>query len=221
MALHPPRGFPEEFWLPLIGEEAKARASYISTLNSIGWQHAGYTRFLHWDAVKAATVKYVAAVSEAFANQACAAVLAGKFPPAKLDAAVESFVEAALQHARFGIESEKIRATWSSRHDSFEFEMRPKVMAEPWHLRYLKKIPDVLSAVSESPNQVSDVSRKRKAVIEPILEKAGLTPSKWADLSGVDTSVVYDYLKGKSSPRPETRRALAEALKLSSSDLPA
>ena len=61
---------------------------------------------------------------------------------------------------------------------------------------------------------------KRKAVIDPLLEAKDWTPNKWATKAGLDPSVAYDYLAGKSNPRRENRRALAEALGLKYQDFP-
>jgi transcriptional regulator with XRE-family HTH domain len=47
-----------------------------------------------------------------------------------------------------------------------------------------------------------------------------MSPSKWADRAGFDTSVIYDYLNGRSKPRPETRKAMAEALGVTAIELP-
>jgi ribosome-binding protein aMBF1 (putative translation factor) len=60
----------------------------------------------------------------------------------------------------------------------------------------------------------------RKAFVEPLLKKKGMTRSKLATKAGVDPSVVYDYLAGKSSPRPDNRNAIAEVLGIEESHLP-
>lgn len=60
----------------------------------------------------------------------------------------------------------------------------------------------------------------RKAFMRPILREKGMTPSRWATKAGVDPSVVYDYLKGTSNPRPESRKVLAQAIGLKVSELP-
>lgn len=70
----------------------------------------------------------------------------------------------------------------------------------------------------ESPIAVR--ARQRNAFVEPILRKKGMTRSKWAIRSGVDPSVIYDYLSGKSSPRPESRNLMAEAIGIQERDLP-
>jgi hypothetical protein len=60
----------------------------------------------------------------------------------------------------------------------------------------------------------------RSEKVKPILKVKGWTQNKWAGKAGVDPSVVYDYLKGTSNPRPESRNALAEALGVSEHELP-
>ena len=54
----------------------------------------------------------------------------------------------------------------------------------------------------------------------PILNRLGMTRSKWASKAGVDPSVVCDYLFGESDPRPENRKAMAEAINLEPAELP-
>ncbi len=70
---------------------------------------------------------------------------------------------------------------------------------------------------AEAPPSPADV---RKAFVNPILLEKGMSPSRWANLAGVDPSVVYDYLSGKSDPRPDNRKVLAEVLGLKPSELP-
>jgi hypothetical protein len=60
----------------------------------------------------------------------------------------------------------------------------------------------------------------RRAVLDPILRRKGYSRSKWANVAGVDPSVVYDYMKGDSNPNPESRKALAEAIELPVDELP-
>jgi hypothetical protein len=61
---------------------------------------------------------------------------------------------------------------------------------------------------------------RRKLVVMPLLEQHGWTPARWTSLAGIDSSVVYDYLKGKGNPRPVLRRAMAEALEIAVDQLP-
>jgi transcriptional regulator with XRE-family HTH domain len=57
-------------------------------------------------------------------------------------------------------------------------------------------------------------------VVEPVLKLKGLSVPQWAEKAGVNQAVAYDYLNGKSDPRPANRKALAEALGLDAEDLP-
>lgn len=65
-----------------------------------------------------------------------------------------------------------------------------------------------------------DVGETRRRVIMPILAKKGFTRGGWALEAGVDPSVVYDYLAGRSNLSPWSRKQLAEALGLSPDELP-
>ena len=84
-----------------------------------------------------------------------------------------------------------------------------------------KESVDLADAVSPDPDDTSEpIVESREAVVLPILRAKGMTRSRWATNAGVDPSVVYDYLKGVSNPRPESRNALAEVLGLRESELP-
>jgi ribosome-binding protein aMBF1 (putative translation factor) len=85
------------------------------------------------------------------------------------------------------------------------------------------KREDVASAHGASATPVEaarTLSQTRQASVRPVLEEKGMTRSEWATKVGVDPSVVYDYLQGKSRPRAESRKALAEAIGLKASELP-
>jgi lambda repressor-like predicted transcriptional regulator len=66
----------------------------------------------------------------------------------------------------------------------------------------------------------SSIAADRCAKVLPILRELGISRAKWAFRAGVDPSVVYDYLKGTSNPRPESRKVLAEAIGLTAAELP-
>src|SRR5687767_9558898 len=132
MAIGPPRGFPEKYWLPVVATEAAARGDLILALENIPWQSAGGQRFLSWDAIKKAALNYASTLAGAFADQACLAARNGDLSLATLDASIDTFVDVVLHHA-WGLDLPKIKATWqSSRHVTFAYEMKPRVMAEPW-----------------------------------------------------------------------------------------
>jgi hypothetical protein len=77
---------------------------------------------------------------------------------------------------------------------------------------------------SEPPSFTGNIkgtgTNQREAIVSPILRSRGMTKSQWAGVAGVDPSVVYDYMKGISNPRPETRKALAQSIGLPEIDLP-
>jgi hypothetical protein len=60
----------------------------------------------------------------------------------------------------------------------------------------------------------------RRSVMVPILDREGFSIHDWAINSGVDFHTADNYLKGKTNPRPSTRKKLAESLKLSIESLP-
>jgi lambda repressor-like predicted transcriptional regulator len=67
---------------------------------------------------------------------------------------------------------------------------------------------------------VSKKAEVRRALVLPRLQELGMTASKWATTAGVHPSIVYDFLAGKSNPRPDTRNVLADAIGMKVSDLP-
>jgi DNA-binding phage protein len=112
----------------------------------------------------------------------------------------------------------------------FESEAIRKILASPeWkqHLKGMTALARFQAARVRSTHnipkrltKIGERAKSRKAFVQPRLEAKGMTASKWADKAGFDTSVIYDYLKGKSNPRPATRNAIAEALGVKASDLP-
>jgi hypothetical protein len=224
VALQLPTDFPDRYWLPVLAAEAAARASLLAALSGIPWQH-GPSRYLHWDDVKKAVGGYLTSVVGAFAGQACLAVRAREYPAIRLDHTVEHFMEIALHQAYWGIDHEKIKATWSGRTpDAMGQDMRPIIRAGAWHAQYLLELPDVLQAASASSTGSDPHSAKEKgrsAVVAPLLASKGWSASQWANAAGVSPTIAYDYLSGKTDPRPESRKALAEALGLNVPDLPA
>jgi hypothetical protein len=76
------------------------------------------------------------------------------------------------------------------------------------------------TAPEKSLNAVGARQVRRSEKISPILKAKGWTLSKWATRAGIDPSIVYDYMKGISSPRPATRNDLADALEIDRLELP-
>jgi hypothetical protein len=129
--------------------------------------------------------------------------------------------------------SERCRNQWPEH--PFQLCFRTQTIAETSLFKILlsEEIPRLLfggdpSNDSPRPNYILDLLKEssfirgpqRRAALSPILSEKGMTPSRWAARTGVDPSVVYDYLKGVSSPRPNNRKDLAAALGLDEAKLP-
>lgn len=82
--------------------------------------------------------------------------------------------------------------------------------------------PDVPIAQSppEAAGDTQSKSERRMAVVMPRLKELGFSKETWAGEADVDRRTVVDYLKGRTEPRPETRKKMAEALGWTPSVLP-
>jgi hypothetical protein len=216
--------FPEPYRLPVISAEASARLALQASLAPIPIAVI-YSKHIDSSKVKPHVVRYVSTVVGTFAEQACLAVKDGRWNLVVLDATIEVFVDQALHQAYWGIANEKIRTAWKDS-SAFSLEIRPAVMAEQWHIDYLQRVPELAIRPAPVPTEVAIPddqnvrAERRRAAIEPLLKANGFSQAKWANIAGVDTSVVYDYMSGSSQPRPESRNALAGALDLKEPDLP-
>jgi hypothetical protein len=88
-----------------------------------------------------------------------------------------------------------------------------------WLAEAIKGIHGAGEAASES-DVIGSKKKRRKDFVLPIISGKGMSQSKWATNAGVDPSVVYDYLKGVSNPRAESRKVMAEAIGVKETDLP-
>jgi hypothetical protein len=77
--------------------------------------------------------------------------------------------------------------------------------------------PEKMMTSSPMP---ADRAGIRRAFVQPKLDDLGITPSGWAAKAGLHPSIVYDYLKGISKPRPQTVKDLAQALGVKPAELP-
>lgn len=95
------------------------------------------------------------------------------------------------------------------------------VNSKEW-LEYVERLADFdrTENSGSEPGSVQRTTEKRNAVLLPILNERGMSRSRWATKAGVDPSVVYDYLSGKSVLRADSRKALAEVLGLKAFELP-
>lgn len=75
-----------------------------------------------------------------------------------------------------------------------------------------------VETVHSDPTTENDEARalRRRSVIAPILKRRHLNRNRWATRAGVNRSVVYDYMSGKSNPQPVNADAMAKAIELES-----
>ena len=95
-----------------------------------------------------------------------------------------------------------------------------------WKSKVMKKRLAAVEATQVNDAKVkavepnNSVAERRRGVVMPILEDQEMSRSQWAAKAGVDPSMVYDYLEGRSTPRAHNRRAMAEAIGLTLQQLP-
>jgi hypothetical protein len=101
--------------------------------------------------------------------------------------------------------------------------------SQDWHpvrrVRNLleKKIPDLqvqaarryaeaLGTTPGSSETTKERSARRKAVLDPLLQRLGFTPEDLAAAAEIDRKTVYGFLGGQTQPRIKTREKMKEAL---------
>ena len=211
MALSYPDYFPSDFLGPVVAAEAAAERQFRSTAGTPD----GWADYRKRQQLQGAAGEYVFTLVLAFARQACAAVLAEKLSSDRVGRFVDDFERRASVHAYYYLELRKLWPAW----ESFRDDVIPKLHQSPGWLEHLDErehcaISGKGPTAASGSGETSEKARRRVAVIEPLLAEKGLTRSKWAAKAGVDPAVVYDYLAGKSSPRPDNRKALAETIDL-------
>lgn len=90
----------------------------------------------------------------------------------------------------------------------------PKIRAADGELTRMQR-RDGIEATR--PRSVAD---KRKSFVSPLLDKLGLSIHDWANRAKVDFHTAHDYLRGKTKPRPSTRKKLADSLGIKIAKLP-
>jgi len=200
MALSFPPYFPKDFLDPVVAAESAAERQFRKADAEASGDHR---------CLRLAASQYVIALVLAFARQACAAVRASKFSLSAVGAFVDDFERRASVHAFYDLGLSRLWYRW----EAFRDDVIPQIHQSPGWLEHLD---DRARCADSSPageeKDIRDRAQRRAAVIEPLLKDRNLTKSKWADEAGVDPSVVYDYMAGKSNPRPENRRAMAGAI---------
>lgn len=150
----------------------------------------------------------------AFAEIAVRAAEGGEYDVELVHSALHEFLDYMFAQDPCGPPVRLIHPRVIAEH--FKSELR---RSDEW-IGYMERLDAIASGRGPLKPRVSgrSIGERRKEVILPVLKEKGISQSRWADRAGVDPSVVYDYIAGKSTPRPENRKALAQAIGLP--DLP-
>jgi hypothetical protein len=181
-------------------------------------------------------IRYILRVFGAFAHQACELGLARVWTATRVDDASREFLRHLTIDVRVEFGELPIRKmitdmgyitseVWQEFTSSLAWkkyqeelltvaELQAQALAYPSEIVRLDVDPVVEKTTVERRAEI------RTSFVMPLLKLKGLTRSKWASKAGVDPSVVYDYLSGKSNPRPNNRNDMAEALGVEESQLP-
>jgi hypothetical protein len=76
------------------------------------------------------------------------------------------------------------------------------------------------SATPEAQIATNTIANPREAFVRPILEEKGWSIPDWATNATVDFHTANNYLKKNSNPYESTRKKLADALGVATTDLP-
>jgi len=217
MALEFPPHFPSAFVAPVIAARIRAEREFRDELVRGGMDHG-----------KTAALKYLVILVAAFGQQACGAVRAGAIQVQSVESSVDEFERLASVHAYYELPLSRWWPSW----EAFRDELKPHLRwSQEWQALFADLERAAESAASDAPasalrpskskgQRLTDARTRRRAAVEPILKAKGLSPAGWATQAEVDTSVVYDYLDGKTRPRQATRNGLAKALGIAESKLP-
>jgi gp16 family phage-associated protein len=173
-----------------------------------------------------AIIRYVQKVFFAFAKQAREAGKQQVWNGEKIRKELDEF----LRHLIYVTYFEKDPAPTRGRYELCEQGLTELIRNSPEWIKHQQKMASIAKRISSEgrgPNprksatrSAGDLTGIRRTFVQPRLQEKGMSASKWADRAGFDTSVVYDYLNGKSKPRPETRKAMAEALGVTATEVP-
>jgi hypothetical protein len=78
---------------------------------------------------------------------------------------------------------------------------------------------DVTTTEPAEPEQVK-TAEDRESFISPLLKEKGWSTLKFAQHAGLSFKTIRDYRRGTKNPNAETRKAMADALKIKVQDLP-
>lgn len=163
--------------------------------------------------------KYVEKVFFVFAKQAGETGKRGVWKSETIRTEVGRFLHDLIYSAYF----DKEPARSDSRHQLYQLEITDRIKdSVGWirHQRGMAALATIQAAKSGDQTKPKSRAQLRRDFVQPYLDAKALTASQWADKAGFDTSVIYDYLHGRSNPRPATRQAMAEVLGIPVSELP-
>jgi hypothetical protein len=150
------------------------------------------------------------------AAELCQAVERGDFPYLKLTPALESLPRSLAIVASDRAECHLYTFERLARQALAEWPAWRVVQVKRKELAKLATNQATPQAGKEGLSQAAVVARseRRKAVIDPLLQKKSWNVPQWAKRAGVSTWAAREYLKGKSEPHATTADALATALDL-------
>jgi lambda repressor-like predicted transcriptional regulator len=235
-----PQGFPAHAQAAVIAEQVRASQAFIADLSrQMPPPPPGVVGQEAWTTMYAR--KYILRVFSAFAHQACELGRYENWTATQVDDACREFLRLLAIDVRVEFGHLPIRRMVSDM-GYLTIEAWNEFTASAAWKEYQEELLGVADLQAQSAAQgklgtmpkeaipaTADTSQKRsiehlsatrKAFVVPLLKKKGMTRSKLATEAGIDPSVVYDYLSGKSTPRPDNRNVIAEVLGVAESELP-
>jgi lambda repressor-like predicted transcriptional regulator len=215
-----PSGFPEHLKPPVEQAMAEAEIRYLGA-------RRGYESENRYETYLPELIyAFIKKTFFVFARQARQAGEEGIWSVEQIRTAIDYY----LRHLIVDTFFEKHPSPATHERQWFVDQTRSKLLASKEWVQHQRGLASLAKSSSskerplsqrKSPaSRPSDLADIRRAFVQPRLLEKGMSPSKWADRAGFDTSVIYDYLNGRSKPRPETRKAMAEALGVTAIELP-
>jgi hypothetical protein len=152
MALQFDYSFPQDFRSPVVAADAEAEQRFRDTVGpSNGWRRAWHHQ------IKDAAFEYVETVVLAFANQACAAVRAGRLAVDRVAWLVEDFEQKLAGRAYFDLDVVALGAYRDFRPgEEFYYEVRAAIRQSPGWREHLHERAEC--AIAGAPAQVPNVA---------------------------------------------------------------
>jgi hypothetical protein len=127
-----------------------------------------------------------------------------RLPRSDLPGAVMTFVDDVIMW------TEKFRPVPKRPLPEFAADVHAALEQQPWWSALIGTRRQRRSPQKPSPERLA---AERERIVQPLLDKAGWTKTAWAYAAAVDVSVPIGYMSGQSTPTPEHRGQLTNALK--------